>query len=155
MTNMPFTGKKALQILLVEDNEADLKIAARAFASSVPPSRLWTARSGQDALDFIYGRGAHAGRPEGERPDLLLLDLNMPGIDGFGVIEMLKKDPAMREIPIVIMTTSRHENDILRAYQSGVASYIPKAVDYEDFRRSVNALCEYWTHVSLLPGRTE
>lgn len=155
MTNTPSAGRQALRILLVEDNEADLKIAVRAFASSVPPSRLWTAHSGQDALDFVYGRAAYAGRPEGERPDLLVLDLNMPGIDGFTVIEMLKKDPAMREIPIVILTTSRHENDVLRAYQSGAASYISKAVDYADFKRSVNGLCEYWTHVSLLPGRTE
>ncbi len=146
---------RPLVILLAEDSEADAKIALRAFNSASRPSVIHVARDGQEALDYLYGRGMYADRKAYAKPDLLLLDLNMPRVDGFAVIEALKKDPEMREIPIVIMTTSRNSGDVLRAYRAGAASYIPKPADYTEFAGSVERFCIYWNDVSLLPGRVE
>lgn len=145
---------RPLRILLAEDSEADAKIALRAFEKSGASVAVRIVRNGQEALDFLYGRlqgSAGTGAPFA-RPDLLLLDLNMPRVDGFAVIATAKADPALREIPVVVMTTSRNAGDVLRAYQAGAASYLPKPADYEDFERLVGGFCAYWRNVSLLPG---
>jgi CheY-like chemotaxis protein len=151
---VPAAGRP-LVILLAEDSDADAKIALRAFNAASRPSVIHAVRDGQEALDYLYGRGMYSDRTEYAKPDLLLLDLNMPRVDGFAVIDALKKDPAMREVPIVIMTTSRNAGDVLRAYQAGAASYIPKPADYAEFVSSVDRFCAYWNDVSLLPGRVE
>lgn len=142
-----------LKILLVEDNEADVKIALRAFEKSGAPVTVRAARNGQEALDFLYGRAASDVAEPFARPDLVLLDLNMPRVDGFAVIAAMKSEPALREIPVVIMTTSRNGSDVSRAYQAGVASYLPKPADYADFVRLIGDFCGYWQSVSILPGR--
>jgi CheY-like chemotaxis protein len=155
MTSGAPAAGKPLVILLAEDSDADAKIALRAFNAASRPSVIHVTHDGQEALDYLYGRGMYVDRAAYAKPDLLLLDLNMPRVDGFAVIDALKKDPAMREIPIVIMTTSRNAGDVLRAYQAGAASYIPKPADYVEFARSVDQFCVYWNDVSLLPGRVE
>ena len=144
-----------LRILMAEDSDADAKIALRAFEKTGTPNVIRTVRDGQEALDYLYGRGAFTDRSKFFKPDLLLLDLNMPRVDGFAVIEALKGDPAMREIPIVVMTTSRHTGDVLRAFHAGAVSYVTKPADFEAFMRVVDGFCVYWHDVSLLPGRTE
>ncbi len=144
-----------LKILLAEDSEADVKIALRAFEKSGAPAVIRTVRNGQEALDFLYGRPSGEAAEPFVRPDVVLLDLNMPRVDGFAVIAAMKSDLNLREIPIVIMTTSRNAGDVHRAYQAGAASYLPKPADYPDFVRMVGGFCAYWQSVSLLPGRAE
>lgn len=149
------SARRPLRILLAEDDEADAKIALRAFEKSGASNTIQVVRDGVETLDYLYGRGAFTDREKFVKPDLVLLDLNMPRENGFSVITKLKADPAMREIPIVIMSTSRQAGDVLRAYQAGAASFLPKPADYPEFLKLVEVFCAYWHGVSLLPGRIE
>jgi two-component system response regulator len=139
---------QALCILLVEDSPADIRLTEEALLDSPIVDTLHVARDGEEAMDFLRQRGAHTDAP---RPDLVLLDLNLPRKDGREVLEELKGDPELRRIPIVVLTTSATEADILRSYDLHVNSYVTKPVDLDEFANVVHSIQGFWGGVVQLP----
>ena|SRR5436305_543551 len=137
-------------ILLVEDSRADAKIVARALTEAAIPHRLTVLHDGRQALHYL-SRLNSPDAPEGHQPDLILLDLNLPGLDGCQVLSEIKLHPLLRSIPVVILTTSRRDEDILQTYQAGANSFIQKPAEYPRYRELVKTLHVYWHGTSLLP----
>ena len=132
------------EILLVEDNPTDLELALRVFKKHQIADRIEVARDGEQALDFLFGEGAHAGRGTIQIPKVILLDLKLPKIGGLEVLRRIKNDPRTRTIPIVVLTSSREEKDLLESYQLGVNSYIVKPVDFDQFSDCLRDIGMYW-----------
>jgi len=146
-----------VEILLVEDDPADVELTLHALRKNHFANRIQVVRDGEEALDFLFCRGAFAGRSPEAPPKLVLLDLKLPKVDGIEVLRQLKAEPATRVIPVVILTSSREERDLANGYQLGVNSYIRKPVDFDDFRTTVQQLGLYWLLVNeppLLPRRS-
>ena len=141
----------AVDVLLVEDSEDDILITKKALKDVKLLKRLRVVRDGQEALDFLYHQGKYAEeRPP--TPGLILLDINMPGLDGFHVLERLKADERRRAIPVIILTTSSREEDVVQSYRSGACSYITKPVGFAAFLAAARRFDAYWTAVSRIPG---
>lgn len=140
-----------VEILLVEDNPDDRELALHALCRNNLANHIQTAVDGADALDFLHARGAYEGR-SGGAPRLVLLDLKLPKIDGLEVLRAMKSDPATRAIPVVVMTSSREEQDLVRSYDLGVNSYIIKPVDFTQFTEAVRQLGHYWMLLNQLPS---
>jgi len=138
-------------ILLVEDNADDLELTLHALRSNKVANRIDVARDGEEALDFIFGRGQFAERAQDPRPSLVLLDLKLPKVDGLEVLREIRNHPATQTIPVVILTSSREEKDLVTGYQLGVNSYIQKPVDFTQFRETVRHLGLYWLVVNQPP----
>ena len=145
-------GSRTAVILLVEDDPEDQKLTRRALRTSRLRNKLYVANDGEQALDYLYRRGEFADPEISPRPDLILLDLNMPKLDGRAVLARLKKDPEFRRIPVVVLTTSAQEEDILRSYELGVNSYITKPVRMDGFVRAIQDLEHYWFSLVVLPN---
>jgi two-component system, response regulator len=139
------------RILLVEDNLADLELALHALKKHNVGNEIQTARDGAEALDFLFSRGKFAGNEALPYPKLVLLDLKLPKVDGIEVLRAIKSDPRTRSIPVVVMTTSREEQDMVRSYELGVNSYILKPVDFVQFTEAVRNLGLYWLLLNQLP----
>jgi CheY-like chemotaxis protein len=137
-----------IDILLVEDNPADVRLTREALRDAKVTNRLNVVADGVAALDYLYRRGDHAGAT---RPDLVLLDLNLPRKDGREVLEEIKSDPRLRSIPVVVLTTSRAEEDVLRSYDLHANCYITKPVDLGQFLAVVRAIDDFWLAVVRLP----
>jgi len=133
-----------VEILLVEDSPTDRELTLRALEKAKIANHIEIAKDGAEALDFIFGTGAHSNRASDEPPRLILLDLKLPKVDGLEVIERIKKDPAKRSIPIVVLTSSREQRDLVESYNLGVNSYIVKPVDFDRFLAAVRQLGVYW-----------
>lgn len=133
-----------LDILLVEDNQDDIDLALHALRREKLANRIFVARDGEEALDFLFCRGTFASRSFDHPPKLVLLDLKLPKVDGMEVLKQLKNDPRTKTIPIVIMTSSREERDLVNTYNLGANSYIQKPVDFEQFRNTVKTAGLYW-----------
>jgi two-component system response regulator len=133
-----------LEILLVEDNPRDAEMAMRALKKNNLSNRLVWVKDGAAAIEYIFGRPGAPDGVSGARPKLVLLDLKLPKVDGLEVLARLKRDPHTRNIPVVVLTSSREETDIVRSYQAGVNSYIVKPVNFEKFTEAVNQLGMYW-----------
>lgn len=142
---------RPLNILLVEDNEADIKITKRAFSRSKVKSNIFVAGDGQDALDFIRHEGRYLEEKH-PRPDLILLDIKMPKMDGFEVLKKLKEDIQYNFIPVIMLTSSKEEEDVVRSYQDGAASFIQKPVNYDEFVKIVEGFYAYWCKINKLPN---
>lgn len=155
MVNPNQGNDRPIDILMAENNEADIKIALRAFSRAKLKNNIYVVTDGQEALDFVYNKGKYQDKDKFPRPDLILLDIKMPKIDGFGVLERLKKDPLYCMIPIVILTSSENEKDIARSYNNGASSYITKPVDYESFVKAVDGFNFYWHIINKLPNGKE
>ena len=138
-------------ILLIEDNPADQRATRRAFSRSKLCNELTILDNGQDALDYLHRRGQFAAAGVATRPDLILLDLNLPKLDGRQVLEEIKTTPGLRSIPVVVLTTSAEEEDVVRSYGLGVNSFITKPVDSREFVRTVLDLERYWLQIVVLP----
>ena len=134
----------AVDILLVEDNPDDVKLTLHAFKKYNLSNRVAVVRDGAEALEFLYRTGRYADRPAAEAPKLVLLDLKLPLVDGFDVLRRIKGDPETRSLPVVIMTSSKEERDVVDGYALGVNSYIVKPVDFEQFTEAVRQLGFYW-----------
>jgi CheY-like chemotaxis protein len=133
-----------LDILLVEDNQDDMDLALHALKQGKLANNIVVARDGEEALDFLFCRGAFAQRSFEHPPKLVLLDLKLPKVDGMEVLKQVKSDPRTRTIPIVIMTSSKEERDLVAGYNLGVNSYIQKPVDFDQFRETVKSIGLYW-----------
>lgn len=144
------TTKAVARILLAEDEAADVKAVQRAFKQSKLANELSVVRDGEEALDFLFRRGRFA---DAVRPDLILLDINMPKKNGREVLEAIKADPELRLIPVAIMTSSDSEDDIVRSYGLGANCYIRKPVSFDELNRIVNVLETFWFEVvTLVPA---
>jgi len=133
-----------VEILLVEDNPHDAELTIRALKKANLANRLIHLHDGAEALDFLFAKGAYADRDIGNRPKVILLDIKMPKVDGIEVLRQLKLDEASRTIPVVIMTSSKEEQDIITSYDLGVNSYVVKPVDFDGFAKAVSELGFYW-----------
>ena len=138
-------------ILLVEDNEDDYEATCRAFKKANLLNPVVWSQSGQDALDFLKHKGAHKEASGSPRPGLILLDLNMPGMDGRMTLEAIKKDEILKRIPVIILTTSADERDIDACYQAGANTYVQKPVSFDGLIEAISRLKEYWFEIALLP----
>lgn len=146
----PSSAGRAIEILLVEDDPGDELITREAFEHNKLKNNLHVAHDGEEGLDFLYRRGPYADAP---RPDLVLLDLNLPKYDGRQLLEKVKSDPDLARIPVVVLTTSSAEEDILRSYQLHANAYVTKPVDLDQFINAVRQIDEFFIQVVRLPGR--
>lgn len=142
---------RAAVILLVEDEDGDQELTRRALLSGNVKKDLYVVRDGEEALDYLYRRGRYAESQWFPMPDLILLDLNLPRLDGRQFLARVKADPKLRRIPVVVLTTSQQESDIVQSYEAGANSYVVKPVTVESILKLVYALETYWFEVVKLP----
>lgn len=140
-------------ILLVEDNPDDQALTLRALEKNNIRNRIVIANDGVEALDYLFGTGAHAGRDASEPPLLVLLDLKLPKVDGHQVLAKIRADPRTELVPVVILTSSREQGDLVKGYRSGANSYVQKPVDFDEFTEAVRQLGLYWLLLNQSPPR--
>ena len=140
-----------VEILLVEDSPEDLELALRALRNAKLTNRIQTARDGVEALEFIFCEGPHAGRKMENGPKVILLDLKLPKVDGLEVLQRIKSDPRTSKIPVVMLTSSNEQSDVVKSYELGVNSYIVKPVNFERFAEAVQQLGMYWLLLNQPP----
>jgi two-component system, response regulator len=133
-----------VEILVVEDNSSDAMLTMRALEKCKLANRIHLVRDGEEALDFLFCRGKFAGRSPDSVPQVVLLDLKLPKVDGLEVLRELKADSRTRSIPVVVLTTSKEERDLVQSYRLGVNSYIQKPVNFGEFQEAVRQLGMYW-----------
>jgi len=141
-----------VDILLVEDNPNDVELTLRAMKKSGILNPVTVLNDGQEALDFLFCQGAYADRPNCLKPKIIMLDLKLPKVDGLEVLKAVKTNPRTRTIPVVVLTSSREEQDIVASYDLGVNSYIVKPVDFEHFVDAVSRLGLYWLLLNQTPA---
>lgn len=144
-------GGRDVEILLIEDNPDDAELTQRALRKQGLANRLVWVRNGALGLDFLFARGAYAGRSIDDSPKLVMLDLGLPKVSGLEVLQQVKADPRTRKIPVVVLSSSTQDKDILRTYDLGVNSYVSKPVQFEEFARVVAQLGLYWLMVNKPP----
>jgi CheY-like chemotaxis protein len=144
--------KGVIEILLVEDNEYDIELTLRALHEDRLANTIHVARDGEEALTFLADCEASINRSEGVMPKLILLDLKLPKVDGHEVLRQVKNNPALKMIPVVVLTSSKQDEDMLKSYLIGVNSYIQKPMNFEQFRKIVKDLGLYWLVVNQLPS---
>ena len=142
-----------VEMLLVEDNARDLELTLHALRRGNLANDVAVARDGEEALDFIFCRGAFNGRNLDHQPRLVLLDLKLPKVDGLEVLRELKSNPATKAIPVVVLTSSREQQDLVKSYQLGVNAFIQKPVDFENFRDTVKQVGLFWLVVNQAPPK--
>jgi two-component system, response regulator len=140
-----------IEILLVEDNPNDVELTLNAFARQKLDTRFHVASDGAEALDYVFGRGAHHGRDITQRPKLILLDLKLPKVNGLEVLREIKTDPRTKVIPVLILTSSNVERDIAAGYELGANGYIIKPVNFDQFLLMVNSVGTYWLRFNQNP----
>ena len=144
-------SEHTIEILLVEDNPADVELTLHALRKEKLANKIEVVGDGEEALDFLFCRNNFSGRSFDRPPRLVLLDLKLPKVDGMEVLRAIKADPRTRAIPVVILTASKEEKDLVNGYQLGVNAYIQKPVDFEKFREIVRELGLFWLVVNQPP----
>ena len=139
---------EAVEILLVEDNPADAELTLHALQKSKLANKVHLTRDGEEALDFLFCRGKFSGRRFDDAPRMVLLDLKLPKVNGLQVLQELKSDARTKAIPVIVLTTSKEERDLVSSYKLGVNSYIQKPVSFSDFQDVVRQLGMYWLLVN-------
>jgi two-component system response regulator len=147
--------ENVVEILLAEDNPNDVRLTLHALQRYNLTNNIHVVRDGAEALDFIFCTGAYAQRNIGQTPKVILLDLKLPLVSGLEVLQQIKADARTRTIPVVILTSSREERDIVETYRLGVNSYITKPVDFEQFTEAVRTLGMYWVLLNQPPSLTD
>ena len=145
-----FEGERQIEVLLVEDDPGDVMMTREAFQDYKLHNELHVVSDGAEAMAFLRQEGDYAGRP---RPDLVLLDLNLPRMDGRQVLEAIKSDPELVSIPVVVLTTSENEDDVLRSYSLHANAYVTKPVDFQRFIEVVRQIDDFFVTVVRLPRR--
>lgn len=140
-----------VEILLVEDDPEDLDLTIHALNDAHICNRIQVARDGEEALDFLFCRGLHSERDPDCHPKLILLDLKLPKVDGLEVLEQIKRDPRTKAVPVVILTSSKQDQDLVQGYQLGANSYIQKPVDFDQFQSTIKRMGFYWLLVNQPP----
>ncbi len=148
MERIASARSRPVEILLVEDNPADIRLTIEGLKEAKIRNNLQTAMSGEQALDVLYRRGDHATAP---RPDVIFLDLNMPGMNGLEVLRRVKSDGALKTIPVVMLTSSEAESDIISSYEEHANCYVSKPVAFEAFTKVVRSIESFWFEVVKLP----
>jgi len=146
---------KPAHILLVEDNRMDVELTLDAFHEAKLLNTIHVASNGQEALDYLFGRGRYADRKAFPRPNLVLLDLKLPGIDGFEVLRQIKSTPVLKRLPVVILTSSKDEGDRALSYDRGANSYLVKPVSFDGFMGVVRQIEGYWLSLNVAPPESE
>jgi chemotaxis family two-component system response regulator Rcp1 len=144
------SNTRSIEILLVEDNPGDARLTLEAMREAKMSNRIHVVEDGVEAMEFLRRQGRFGDAP---RPDLILLDLNLPRKDGREVLAEVKADPDLKRIPVVVLTTSRAEEDVVRAYDLHANCYVTKPVDLEQFMKIVALIDEFWVNVVTLPGK--
>lgn len=145
------TGINDVEILLVEDNPQDLELTTRALRKANLANHIQVARDGEEALEFIFCEGPYSNRKIEDKPKVILLDLKLPKVDGLEVLERIKNDDRTKDIPVVVLTSSREQKDVVESYQLGVNSYIVKPVSFDQFIEAVRNLGMYWLLLNQAP----
>lgn len=140
-----------VEILLVEDNPRDAELTLRALRKHNLANKIVHVKDGQEAIDWIFGKGAHMGRDINQRPKVVMLDLKLPKVDGLDVLRAVRADDRTRLIPVVVLTSSREERDVVESYRLGVNSFIVKPVDFDNFSVAVAEAGHYWLLVNHEP----
>ncbi len=141
------------RIFYVDDNPRDTELALTALKKNNLANDVVTAEDGEDALDYLYMRGKYASRPPGN-PAVMLLDLKMPRVDGLEVLRQVKSDPHLRSIPVVVMTSSREEQDLIRSYELGVNAYVVKPLSFSEFLEAIKQIGAFWGVINEPPPGT-
>jgi two-component system response regulator len=141
-------------ILLVEDNPDDEALTLRALKQNNIANRVVVAHDGVEALDYLLGTGAHVGRDLEDRPQLVLLDLKLPRLDGLGLLQRLRSDARTKFLPVVVLTSSKEEHDMVKSYSLGANSYVRKPVDFRQFAEAVRHLGLYWLVLNEIPAHS-
>lgn len=142
---------KPVDILLVEDNPDHVELTIKALKENNVLNEIYIVRDGQEALDFMYHRGSYTDKERFPRPGLILLDIKLPKVDGLDVLKRLKGDKRFKSIPIIMLTTSDRDEEIVRSYEDGANSYVVKPVNFEEFMKKVRDMRLYWTIINSLP----
>ena len=142
-------------ILLIEDNTSDVELTRRALEQARIGNEVVVARDGKEALDYLWGEGAHAGREVSDLPAVALLDLKLPRVSGLEVLRRLRNDPRTRRLPVVVLTSSREEPDVATAYDLGANSYICKPVDFKKFAEAIQQIGLYWLVWNEVPPKAK
>src|SRR5258708_4477994 len=143
-------SERSIEILLVEDNPADVHITLTALRDARSQNQVYVVADGEEALAFLKREGSHVSAP---RPDLVFLDLSLPKVDGYQVLEAMKADPVLRRIPVVVISGSSREVDIARAYDAQISSYLIKPAGISEYFAAIRALKELWFHAATLPPK--
>lgn len=146
------TTIRSAHILLVEDRRMDVELTLDAFREARLSNTVYVASTGELALDYLFGRGQFADRAMHPIPDLILLDLKLPGVDGHEVLRQIKLTPVLKRIPVVVLTSSEEESDRTRSYDNGVNSFLVKPVSFEGFLRVVKEIDSYWLTLNTRPA---
>jgi two-component system, response regulator len=141
-----------VDILLADDSQDDIDLTLHALRAENLANHVFVVRDGEEALEFLFCTGTYAGRAFDHPPKLVLLDLKMPKVDGMEVLRQIKGDPRTKTIPVVLMTSSREERDMVSGYELGVNSYVQKPVDFDEFRKAVKSLGLYWLVTNRPPA---
>jgi two-component system, response regulator len=145
------TSLTDVEILLVEDNPNDVELTLRALQKQNLASKVFVVKDGAEALEFIFATGSYSGRNVEEHPKVVLLDLKLPKVDGIEVLRKMKSDPRTKDVPVVMLTSSQEDRDVIETYKLGVNSYIVKPVDFSNFVHTVSELGLYWGLLNKVP----
>jgi CheY-like chemotaxis protein len=145
------TSLSGVEILLVEDNPNDVELTLRALQKQNLASKVFVVKDGAEALEFIFATGNYSVRKVDDHPKVVLLDLKLPKVDGIEVLRKMKSDPRTRDVPVVMLTSSQEERDVIETYSLGVNSYIVKPVDFSNFVHAVSELGLYWGLLNKVP----
>ncbi len=143
--------QQAIDILLVDDSESDVELTVHALRLHKLANHIHVAEDGKEALDFIFCRGAYKDRAFSNPPKVILLDLKLPKVDGLEVLRKIRNDERTKVIPVVILTSSKEQKDLIEGYKLGVNAYIQKPVDFDEFRKTIENLCLFWLVVNEPP----
>ena len=143
---------KSYSILLVEDNQMAIELIISAFNDKEIEDTVHIVESGQEALDLLFGKGKYSDRKEYPLPNIVLLDLKMPGIDGFDVLKKVKNTPVLKRIPIIILSSSRNDNDIAKCFDLGANSYIRKPISFGELVDTIDRINIYWNKINIFPA---